>query len=652
MAYVNKYRIGYSSKLTTGYIYIAEDGYGGGISDLILRRNTFSIRYKFRGWEDPIIGLVCSFDIHNDGASFFTLLPLLTAEELQYKVRVEQVTPSAAVLFDGYMNSRANETPYLKRQPIRITSSSYLSKLRNVYPAILDTDTQDYNLLKYIDDTLRLTGATADIWINSKLYSDLDVLTGNQTLFHKTKVVNELFHKNNVDREDGLAILRIILTAFDCYIYWFNDKWYIERYEDIYNATQTYISYTSGVAYGYSDTGGLNQTTDAALDIASVVFQDRSQTIKILPGMKEVEINLSQKEFINLTTKDLSGCADIPTADVKPQPDLRTFENSSGLGISYLYKGQPYQNIGNSVKRNFYNPISGEPKNWHEGLYTNFRVDVSSESVLTISWKHGYFKNDIGGGGSWTGNWSDYRFRFYWYLRQDDLDYYLMYNSGTDTWTRESKATEALGINYFEVEGTSFDPDNATIDNSITIPIGAISGVGTGIKFWTLCIGTDSVNRLGAGWVGADKAYIGNVFINSSIVLGDNHLSGKTGNKFIDKISIDLDLFDAPSWNFRNALIGGAAADDLTSSWTLNGVDYDPLAERKMRHRFQLYRISRQVIVGTVRSAVQYKPLYLGADTNQSGKEFLLTSYTRRPERDTYDMEFSEYDNSETINFV
>ena len=148
MAYGLKYKCGFSSASQTGWVYIYEEDYGGAEEELTTRSNSVQVRYNWKGWEEHIIGLTASFTIVNDKDNFFTLLPLLTAEERKYWIKIERISPSSLIMFEGFLNCEDNEQKYLKRQDIRLNASSYLSKLQYVYAPtieVLETDTFRYN---------------------------------------------------------------------------------------------------------------------------------------------------------------------------------------------------------------------------------------------------------------------------------------------------------------------------------------------------------------------------------------------------------------------------------------------------------------------------------------------------------------------------
>ena len=216
MAWVTKYHGEFWSKGGSprhGDIYIQEDDWGGGITEVTIARDSISINYLFKGWEDPIIGQNATFDIVNDKADFFTLMELLTATERQFKIIIEEDDPTGMILFEGFLACENTEQRYLQKSRIRLVGSSYMSKLQYVdAPTIeyLETD----SFINIIIDCLSQTGSTDDVRINCHLYATGDTLGTTNTLFNLCGVNTEIFWLNNVDRDSALEIIRKILVAF------------------------------------------------------------------------------------------------------------------------------------------------------------------------------------------------------------------------------------------------------------------------------------------------------------------------------------------------------------------------------------------------------------------------------------------------------
>lgn len=643
MAYATHYRLGVSSKNQTEYIYIDEDGYASSIEDLTYLSNSLEIDYKFNGWEDPIIGLACSFSILNDKTDFFELLPLLTAAEKQYRVRVVRDTPSSFDMFSGYLNCENNNQKYLKNRGINLVASSYLSKLQYITPPSIET-LQTVTWIDYIDDCLRATGTEDNIRINCSLYVTGDTLGTTKTLFNMTGVYSEVFWKNNVDKDTALDVVKKILTTFDCYIYWYNGYWYIERYEDIFNASaQSYVEYTSGTSYGYADAGSAVGTSDTPIDFASLDPIGQSQEIGTIMGMKEIEIKIDQILLNNFILNDFSDNNLSSVYGTVPYPAYRAWEywNESPMQWSNLTaNGLPWKDISNSIQRQGWTGTYDV----HRGIYTRFRATVDTDTAFSFKFKFATIKGVFG---SWTGNWEDYNFKFNWYLRHSPGNYFIYYDAGTDTWSRDS-GTEATKYNTTEVAGTDFDDGNVSTEVSISVPIGDVAGI-SGDQDFVFCIGIELVERSGVGDIPCLYCWIGDVVITASSPLSDNVYKGTINTSMLNKLSINVPFSDINSLNIKTGILGGSSLNTRTETWTDDGVNDYPLATMKIKDKFRLYRIVREKITSKISTTEFYKPLRNFTDSNQSGLQFILAGYSYEPERDEMKLTLMEYDNTETI---
>ena len=641
MAYGTKYRSGFSSKNITGYVYVDEEGYSGAVTDLTMTAGSLAIRYSWGGWNNPILSLVASFEILNRGASFFTLLPLLTAEERQYRIRIERVSPSSLVMFTGFLNSETNEVTYLQNRPIRLNASSYTSKLTYLNPPILET-LATRTFIDLINDALVLTGSSDPIRVNSKLYPTGSSLASGQTLFNRAGVFTELFWRNNIDRDSALVVITKILTAFDCYLFHFSGSWYIERYEDVYNYPQTYVIYQSGTSYGDSAAGTPASTSTPEIDFTDLIVTGGSQTIQVITGYKSIEVKLKQSAYFNLTVNDFTNATNV--YGVSPDPGLRTWQKWNESPIVWSDLGRPWKNISNAIRRYGWAGTFGTTN----GVYTRFALTKSFSTSLSIKWKFATIKGTFG---SWTGNWSDYTFKFHYFIRQTPGTNFLVYDDVSSSWIREAGG-ESSSLQQIEISGDQFDPVNESVEISVSIPVGEISGLTDGDYNFVIGIGTEVVSRSGVGDTPALVAYIGDVVITASAPPDDNNYLAETGSRFLDKKEINLEVFDSSNLNIKNSILRGSTLDARTTTWTSNGILSENLVTRLIRNKFQLFNRSRQSLSARIKTSVFLKPFALFVDGEQPGKKFILTAYNYKPDRDDYDIELSEYDNSETINFI
>jgi hypothetical protein len=649
MAYVNKYRVSWSSKNIRGYIYIDEDNYAGGVTDLKTEPGAMEIRYGFGGWEDPIIGLNASFSVINDQASIFTLLPLLTAEERKYLVRIVKTYPSTETLFEGFLNCESVEQAYLKNRPIRLAASSYISKLENITPTIVET-LAERTFIDIIDQCLRLTGRTDSIRVNAWLYPGNMGLLTNQTLFNVAGIFTEMFWTDNVKRDSALEIIRKILKAFNCFIFWYKNSWYIERYEDIWNSpfttNQNYIIYASGVSYLPTSTNATSTFTSIdPININSLILTGQSHKIKINPGYKEINLKLDQKDYFNLTRNDFSGAVSVNTG-TSPTAPLRNWKYWIETGkVIFTQLGKVYKDISNSIRRDGW-ANSPSPVHYWRGLYTNISITLTATTSLTIKYKYATNKGNFG---TFT-KWADYKFKFYYFVRSNS--YFCVFNTSTNTWSRVLDQDGATSANFVEINGDAFNDATGSVDVEFAVPIGEISGFTLGKLDLTVVIATEMISKSGMTTQPATTAWFGDVIITASGDPDPNDIKAETSSAFLNKLSLDADLYDSSNYNIKNGILWGDTLEKRTTTWSTDNILFEAVIRRLIRQKMQLYRISRQVITASIRSWTFYRPLQMFTDSNQAGKKYLLTDYSFKPDRDEATVEFSEYDNTETINFI
>ena len=368
MAYSLHYIGGYTTiHGSTGRVAIYEDDYSGDTENLKLRHDSVVVRYNWTDWDNPIIGLTASFKIVNDKDDFFDLLPLMTAEERKYLVVIAELgkLPNK-ILFTGFLDCKDIEQGYLHNQDIIFNASNYLSKLQYVDSPTVEVLEND-SFINIILDCIEQAGAQPlgfDVRVNCSLVPIGASIGSNQTLFNKCGTYKEVFWQDNVERDSALEIIKKILSSFDCYMYWYNDSYYIERYADIWNESPTYVIYVSGNTYYPTDTASTANPTKTITDFADLTKIETSQVISIIPGQKQIELNIEQQRLFNFVNNDYGNALlDNP---VLPNPDkgqwLLWYDAGEALswpevsfGGTLIYsRGDPFRNIIQSVYRNGY----------------------------------------------------------------------------------------------------------------------------------------------------------------------------------------------------------------------------------------------------------------------------------------------------------
>jgi hypothetical protein len=135
----------------------------------------------------------------------------------------------------------------------------------------------------------------------------------------------------------------------------------------------------------------------------------------------------------------------------------------------------------------------------------------------------------------------------------------------------------------------------------------------------------------------------------SGLTNQSNFIEYIVSNKFLNKKTINISLFDTNSLNYSNGLFTSDNYEVRTTTWE-DGTTTLSLIDRLANNKFKLYNKSRQKISATILSSTYPKPLSYWGDSNQPSKKFILGSYTYLPTGNEYSCDWYEYDNSEVIN--
>jgi len=655
MAYGVKYKAGWSSrKGLQGYLYIDLEGYSGAVTDLILKHSggdDLRIEQNWTDWESPILGKTLSFTLVNHFTDFFEILPLLTATEREYRVRVEVIAPSSKIqtLFQGYLNLGSTSQRYLNKQSITLVASTYLSKLDNYTASMVET-LQDVYFINLIDSILSSIGSY-NIRVNCSLH-DGGGLTSGQTLFNKNGINTEVFWEDNVKRKNNLEILRMILTSFNCYIYWKDGYWYIERFTDIWDESVTYVEYTTGVTYTEASTGAVVPITRTVTDVHDLVFLRQSQTLYIEPGYKTIQINLDSESHLLLNLANslvLANIANDSTAGVLPDPDIRVWEKDSDItwtqpssfgSIVNVLKVSPILDLTN-------NPVIAAfvtSEHFHRGLYTKFRILVAEDTKLGIEFKYGCDANF-----SFAASYNVWNFTLHWYLREAGTSNFLIWNDSLEAYEWVA-ATTSTGYNSFEVLSSAFNTEEKTTTFKATLPVGEIAGSSLGEKTFILGVGQPGIDRVTAGEEDEITAsYFGDFLLTVTDTLENNEIIGNINTLFLNKKEIDIDIADVANINYVNGILGGASLGTRTSLWT--GQESTPfsLMYLLLIDKFRMHNVSRQRISADVFDVLTLELFDLFQDSKQSNKKFVLTGYSYSPLEDEYELDLYEFDTDTVI---
>ena len=646
MAYGARYQTTWKSPSKTGTITFYQNDYTGYAETITVKK--LKINTRFTGWGSPIVQTNCSFTVINDKDDYYELFDLLELSEKEWKVIVWNSTDNIK-LFEGFINSETTSHDYLELSEINITCSQYISRLDGIYVSSIES-TEPVVLSKLIFDSLKKTGLEFPAYINNALYPSGTTSATTESTFSLCGVTPEIFWKNNIERDSAKKIIEKILIPFDTYLYYYDGKWYLERYQDIWNTGKTLRVYAD-----LDNSTGCTTATETRV-IREVISDTATfKTIgtpefEIEQGLYKISVNLNQSKYFNLTNPSFAGATG--TYGVVPYPVYRTWNYYTG-GVSYTNIDQTYGKIAHSIYRVGWEGVYNE----HRGIYTRFACTIDATSTIECKWKWHGSQGSMG-----AGDPEGYKLRFYYYLRNPLGNWFIMYDAENDVWVK-SGATEENAVQYVEIDQPSLDKSNASMyyyEPSFTIPIGEVQGITLGDNQFVLCIGLDeSLRGDGYNWTPLYSSYIGDVEITASGSWDDNLIEAEVSNTFLGEDSTDLYLFDTTNLSLKNGLLKREVFTDTVdgriAGWTDDGLVWWNIWEHLLAARFRLYKSNVYNLSIEFLTSENLKMFDLFQDTSNtrfSAKKFVLMKYDYDVENDIYKCELSQYDNSEDITFI
>lgn len=659
--------------------------YTGAETFLSINEDQLSIRRNFEDWNSShLIGMTVVVSIQNTGANYFDLIGLMRAKEKEYKVIIEHGYQSVFTrLFEGFINVELTTQKYLKYQQINIVASSYIKKLENAKPASIET-LQNKTFIDLISECLSATGSTSNIRVNTSYVPEEDVLTitSSQTFLNITGIYTEIFWKNNIDRESSFAILEEICKTFSLYIYWWNNRWYIEQYSDLWKETKNYVEYTYGVSYSPADSGIVVEEINPIRNVSELLFAEMSQTLSCIPGVRKNSVRFEFQEFLNFVIRDLTGIVAIPN-DYKEFLPIRQWYKYQPMGsiVTWSAQGEPYKTMINSIKRtipddgnngktiydNYYNQ---PPYLFSVGLYTAFLATYSANVSIEMSFKYSVvISYDL----------AALAFDFPWWLAVYKLvngvySYHGMiaYNEVDSKWERYYDITEYSPrhhVNHVVIKGSDFNKD--TKDTTVNFSVSEINFLDDGDYAFKLCIGIEKA----AGFFSYVPltAYIGDINVQvSGMDVEPNLIEGEVDEDYLIEEEETLMIADiSKSANFRNAILRGLNLESRTTKWfasdsppTRPVMDWHLIYKSKLNHTTR-QRLTGNIIyknygklINTGEGLVLFqekvlRPFSLFIEDKQSNLKYVLTGISdHNPKHQRYEIQLDEYDNETDLTII
>lgn len=645
MAYLEKYK-GYWTNPTTGYDYditLFQDTAVSGSKDIKVQDVTF--RYTLN---DRILTSSVDVTFVNDlGWNEFD--DLLNNTEREWYVRIRKYNDSDYTVFLGYIAVDIMERDFSNDiGTISFTATDDLKKLREIY---VDDVSLGYNhdLQKVLVDGLNQIDQR-NISINNALfYKDHDMGTSD-TMLAQTYLNADYFYKNNVETISYWDYIQSLCTATNSYLYIYNDRYYLERYNDV-STNENWVYYSP-----VTDTNGVairkfvryNKQDDFD-------YVNRSQKLEYVSGLSDFTVNIDPKEFVSI----LPNSWDVPleeiSSDENPNDEaleLRTYylntyhtptlDTNQSTGTNnysmrnYLVYDCSYVNVAASALFNY----MGE----YPATYLMYSVPITfndgDSTPLNIKYKlstqNGYSYDDLT---EWQGI---FLVRKSWLVTGDK---WIYDNNGTIDLA--SGSADA----YWVVDGNKADGSNI-VEINATIELNSIKAdCSTNERLTFFIMPIAQINHEEEGDEGTlvwpQTAIMGDFEIKVGVDGINNQFIYDVNDGFINKAEVDLDIYDMRNENVKNGLfLSDWTKTDDSSGWTDDGGStYDSIINHYVKSETGRSYKTREALNATIKFKAEtfLKPLAFLNDEKIPGKDFMVLDYTWNMLNGRYALRADEY---------
>jgi len=670
-------------KLVSVKIY--KDGYEDSvISDI--RISELTIESNYSDDNTAIVGKGAKLVLRADTANLTYLEDLLLSYEREFLCTIEY---DGVIAFRGYTLYDLNERQLLPYSTVTIQFTDYLHRTEGKYAATLQPVGGTSNLMSIVQSILTETGLDFPIYINSTLFEDSMDMTETDTFLPQVVVQNSVFYSDSYEYDNVYDMVNKALHSFSAYIYAFEDKWIIERQEDItrlgdwvsYNPDDFESDYSGGDTPPGMTVPSMRQAINKQLK--DFEYVEMSQVIEYDTGLHTLILQLMEKLLDTLVFNDWLNPESI-------QKTLYYCPQAGTLDYRTWYIHNDFTAITVDKDKNDINDwihFTGSAT-FVKGLCYNFAIYFNqasdAEDILTISYKQSS-DQDMS---------QILRVGMFFFIRLDGGPYsgFLMtlsgpLASGIPFHSENSVAINLIGPssiyynnNYYnsqvfeisaEKEKTwtfskEFDLTNSLIriyNNGTTYTqylYGLASLVGTeyqrvNITFCQPQFSLHSTNYSiwQYGHMFPDT-YLGDIAVKMNTEEIDNKITYVLNKNFIKTEEIDLYLFDLMNMNYSNALL---EEDGFTRTnlWTSENSPVPiPLYEVFAKCKFRKYGRTIHRLKGTILYDGILKPFAIITDdtiknVNNEVIKFLLNGYTWDLVSGQYEIEAEEYTEEEVI---
>jgi len=629
MAYGLKYQSAsiytITGKECTVKLYVED--YGGGASTI--RIQSVSITNNYQDEDTCPIGTGAKVVFINEG-DFSDYDDLLANYEKQVKVKIEW---DSQVVFEGFLICDLNEQTLLPNATIILQFTNYLKRLEYAYLDALASNAGRVTLVDCIKEALELTGLEYPLYVNSSLF-ETNQEAGSDlggTFLEQTLVECDLFWINADEYDNAYMVLQKILQAFDAFLYMWDEKWIIERWDNIVNeGNWVYFPFGESWVDGIATT---SLKESANRQNADFKYLNTSQSLQYKSGVNTLKLNLNDELFSTLVfnnyTAGMDTVADDPSIDDITLKTWYVHEDVIDLSVGYAAEREISYllwQVGAGIPA-----VKLEQGLWYK--YTFQRNEYDSDEAKTTMIVD-YMHQVVHGQGEYP-IVTKVRITFTLQIKYDGTVKWVY--PDVDGVIHAADGEEKEFTMVYQLSGEDPAWGSAWRNRVTSIDLSEI---------WDDISDTDTVeflinfkpfeyySTIEIGWFVSSTCMIGNIRVYSSTPGEvDNEIESTLNQSFLKTKDIEMELFDLDNLNYKNGLF--LADDTHTELWN-DGVDSAdiPLTDILIKSKYNRHCQTTKKLPATIRCDKYLKPFTLITDDNINDGEsaptntlFLLTHY-------------------------
>jgi hypothetical protein len=195
-----------------------------------LRTSEVTITSEYVDEDTPIIGKGAKVVVIADTDDMAFLEDLLLATEKEFLCVIEY---NSQPVFKGFTICDMNERQVLPYAAVTLQFTDYLHRTEGQYPKIIERISKSTSIYAIVNELLKATDFDFNLFVNSTLFEELMSKEANDTWLPQTYAQNSVFYSDAYTFDNIYDAVNKALKSFSAFLYSYNNKFVIERQEDI-----------------------------------------------------------------------------------------------------------------------------------------------------------------------------------------------------------------------------------------------------------------------------------------------------------------------------------------------------------------------------------------------------------------------------------